>query len=196
LLPASSTNEDRADADRIIAEQHRWGADAEAALAITRAQFDATDRVLLIGTDDPLVDMVTKALEDFGFEVKNVDEERRAQGLALREDLQVSDGDWLSLCEVKGYGKGAKASDLTKLATLPGRYFFDTGKSASAIWCVVNHQRGHDPSLRPLPLRGHEDHIQVLADEQNGLVIDTRDLFGCAKPWSPVVPLPTRQEGC
>lgn len=170
----------RTEADRVIAEQEKLVADAENELERIREDVEVTDRLLLTGTDEPLVDIVAKTLQEFGFEVKNVDDERRAKGFPLREDLQVSAGDWLSLCEVKGYFKGAKSSDLTKLTTFATLFVNETGKLPSALWYVVNQHRGSDPTSRPLPLRGHEDHIDALADQQ-GLVIDTRDLFRLRK---------------
>jgi hypothetical protein len=73
------------------------------------------------------VDIVHQTLELFGFEVTNVDE-GLAEGQAKKEDLRVEDGDWIALCEVKGYSKGGKLADLQKLNGFGTLYAVETGR--------------------------------------------------------------------
>ena len=89
-------------------------------------------------------------------------------------------GDWTALSEVKGYIKGAKASDLGSFTKFTGLYVKETGAIPDAMWYIVNQFRFDHPDSRPQALSGHDDEVAVFAD-QHGLVIDTRDLFRLQK---------------
>lgn len=144
-----------------------------------REEADQSERLLLTGTDTSLVDVVRKTLELFGFDVTDVDA-GLAEGQAKKEDLRVADGDWISLCEVKGYTKGAKLGDIGKLQGYATLFAAETGHAPTALWYVVNHWRETDPSSRANLLQGGDEYIEAFA-EQGGLVVDTRDLFRLRK---------------
>lgn len=169
----------RAEAERIISEAQASIAVAEKTLLELREEVGESERLLLTGTDTPLVDVVHKTLEAFGFDVTDVDA-GLAAGQAKKEDLRVADGDWISLCEVKGYTKGAKLGDLGKLQGYATLFAAETGRPPEAMWYVVNHWRETDPSSRAKLLQGGEEYIETFA-EQGGLVVDTRDLFRLRK---------------
>jgi hypothetical protein len=107
LSAVADVAERRAESERVIAEHQAAVAEAEVALRELREAVDGSERLLLTGSGTPLVDVVQETLEAFGFQVKNVDEERQANRQDLREDLLVSEGDWISLCEIKGLYNGS-----------------------------------------------------------------------------------------
>ncbi len=166
----------KAVAERVMAEHQAAVAEAEAALVNLRDAVDGSDRLLLTGTGNPLVGIVQQTLEGFGFQVTNVDEQRQASGQDLREDLRVSERDWISLCEIKGYTTGGRPSDISKLNRFAALYVQENGQLPSAMWYVVNQFRNTDPTNRKLLLRNQDDDVDVFAG-QGGLIIDTRDLF-------------------
>jgi hypothetical protein len=83
LSAQSIVLEKRGDAERLMADAGTAVDEAEASLARIRESVDASDRLLLTGTDTPLVDIVYETLDLFGFNVTNVDEEL-AEGQARR----------------------------------------------------------------------------------------------------------------
>ena len=115
------------------------------------------------------------ALDAAGF-VRNIDDERHRDD--RREDLRVTDLDapeWEALVEVKGYRGGAAVTDLAKLHRWQSYYVAEAGKQPAALWHIVNHFRHGDPTTR-LPVLPNDRDLDNLASE-NGVVIDTRDLF-------------------
>jgi hypothetical protein len=179
LTAQSEVDGRRASAERVVTEHQAALADAEASLRQIRESVDASERLLLTGTDTPLVDVVHKILESFGFEVTDVDQ-GRAEGEPKKEDLRVSDDGWLALCEVKGYSKGGKLSDLGQLNRFSALYAVETGQLPAAMWFVVNQFRGTDPSSRPQLLKGADEDAETFG-QHGGLIIDTRDLFRLRK---------------
>lgn len=163
------------EADAAIAAQRMMVVRAEQAVVEARESSDVMERPLLTGEGDLLVNAVQRACEAMGFTVRNLDAEL-AEGQARREDLWVSDGNWTAVCEIKGYAKGAKASDLARFTKFKALYVQETRKLPDALWYVVNHFRNSDPSSRPVTLVGAEDFLEVFAEEP-GLVVDTCDLF-------------------
>jgi hypothetical protein len=141
--------------------------------AALRQRVDAEERLLLTETGDGLVVQVAAALERLGFEVEDVDAAGRRE---KREDLRVRDGDWIALCEVKGHDKGATTADILKASRFTALYVQTEQKLPDATWYVVNQFRGTNPSVRRVVLRGQDDDVNAFA-EQNGLVVDTRQLF-------------------
>lgn len=133
-------------------------------------------RGLVSGTGDDLVAAVRGALEGFGFSVLDADELPQHKG-KRREDLRASDGDWTALVEVKGYGGAAKSNDIQQLSAAAAAYAAAESRVPDALWYVVNSYREMDPSQRALPLVGREDDLESFAENQNGCLIDTRDLF-------------------
>jgi hypothetical protein len=138
---------------------------------------DAGPRRLLTAQRDELVNEVEATLTDLGFVVRRSDDKRAARKEALLEDLEVIDGPWTSLAEVRGYAKsGGKTDDLQRIQRFVTHYVLQNGSLPSARWYVVNHSFSLAPDARPRVLRSSEEDIQVFA-EDDGLVIDTRDLF-------------------
>jgi hypothetical protein len=136
------------------------------------------ERRLLMAQGKELVAEVQKALEDIGFEVQDVDAEQAPKGILL-EDLRVEepdDTDWISLAEVRGYGTGAKASDLQRIGRFVEHYIRTEQRAPSARWYIVNHNLDSDPAARPPVLAGSKEDVAIFA-EAGGLVIDTRVLF-------------------
>lgn len=169
----------RAAFERVIDEQREAIVRAETEVQTVREEADASVRLLLTGTGDELADVVQQTLELFGFQVINVDE-ARPENDPKREDLRASDGTWTALCEVKGYTKGAKSSDLMKISQYATLYVKEIGNLPDATWYVANHNRNVDPSARGVLLAGFDDDIDVFA-QQGGLAIDTRELFALRK---------------
>lgn len=94
-----------------------------------------------------------------------------------REDLLVQDASWVSVTEVKGYEKGnAKQNDLLQLGSAVESYLLRTSRAPDARWYVVNQNFRTPAGLRQQPLAGAGDTVAKFT-AQNGLVIDTRDLF-------------------
>jgi hypothetical protein len=137
-----------------------------------------TERRLLTGQGDPLVDEVKAALEEFGFEVTNVDADIATKG-DLLEDLRVEDSEapgWISLVEVRGYAGGAKVGDFQRIGRFVERYILAERKSPASRWYIVNQFLDRDPDARPQPPLSNSSDVQIFA-ESGGLVIDTRALF-------------------
>ncbi|MEO9322089.1 hypothetical protein ABFT23_01280 [Nocardioides sp. C4-1] len=135
-------------------------------------------RRLLTGQGNELKDEVRAALADLGFGVTDADEEHAKKG-DLLEDLRVADPDdpgWLALAEVRGYGGGAKVSDLMRIDRFVLRYALAEGKPPSARWYVVNQLLNSDPGTRQAPLTSNPEEVAAFA-ESGGMVLDTRDLF-------------------
>lgn len=82
---------------------------------LQRATEQSPQRRLLMDHADSLVDSVLFALATLGFEVIDLDMQV-AEGEPKMCDLSVADGDWMSIVEVKGYTKGAKANDFRTVA--------------------------------------------------------------------------------
>ncbi|MFE3572516.1 hypothetical protein ACFXON_24210, partial [Bacillus subtilis] len=93
-----------------------------------------------------------------------------------REDLRVIDGDWIAICEIKGYGKGASTTDLLKIGRFETLFVQETGKLPDAKWYVVNQFRERPPSARQPMLKGQDGSVEEFASG-NGLAIDSRELF-------------------
>lgn len=142
------------------------------------AVANSTTRLLLTAQGKQLVSAVESALSSIGFEVIDSDEQKE-EGSYLLEDLKVMHEDWVCLAEVRGYTKGAKTSDLQRIERAVRHYEREHGTSPSARWYIVNHSLKVSPSDRPPVLSGATEDIDVFAEE-NGLVIDTRDLFRLA----------------
>lgn len=146
---------------------------AEDESAALRARVDAQERVLLTGTGQVLVEQVLAALMRLGFDVEDMDASGSRE---KREDLRVRDGEWIAICEVKGHDKGATTSDILKANRFTSLFVQESGHLPNATWYVVNQFRNSDPSTRRAVLRGQDDDVRAFG-EQDGLVVDTRQLF-------------------
>jgi hypothetical protein len=154
---------------------------AEHSLELTSAMRDAASgaHALLTDNGDALVTAVVAVLTDLGFKVDDMDKHHDSTTGAKLEDLRVTDPDdptWICLAEVKGYSKGAKASDVTQITGRPMWSFIrETGHQPSSVWHIVNVWRTENPHRR-------RPHGLVDADlgqlsDACGALIDTRDLF-------------------
>ncbi|KAF0957742.1 hypothetical protein [Rhodococcus sp. T7] len=157
-----------------IERLQRVVADAENALDALSRDAQLSQQRLLTGTDDSLVAAVKEALEGLGFAVVDLDI-RLDRNQAKGADLSVSDGDWMAVVEVKGYGKGAKSNDLIKVGRHRRVYERADGE-VQRMWYVANSFRFDSPDSRAQILDGADEHVQDFA-EDDGLVIDTRDIF-------------------
>lgn len=161
----------------VLDELDRRAQELAATIDEQRAEVDAGGRRLLTHQGDDLVDEVEGTLTRLGFTCLRPDAERAATKDALLEDLEVQDGDWNSLVEVRGYGRGgAKTADLQRIGRFVAHYIRRTGEDPSATWYVVNHSFNEAPPARRRVLAGSEADVELFA-EGGGLVIDTRDLF-------------------
>lgn len=101
-----------------------------------------------------LKDIVKRVLEeDLGFkDVRDMDKERLAQGLALKEDL-VSEG--YIFIEVKGTERGASPGWVDQLARHVKQYCVATETDIGEIKEIVifNHERRRDPQERSEPFK-------------------------------------------
>jgi hypothetical protein len=140
--------------------------------AAVRARVGA--RRLLTADGDPLCEAVAEVLGELGFDV--VDMDSQVEDGKRVEDLRVREGDWEAIVEVKGDKRGAALRDLLKIGRFAGLYEGETGHAPSAQWFIANGMRLTDPGLRPLPLAGSTEDIDLFA-EGGGVVISTVDLF-------------------
>lgn len=139
-----------------------------------RAAAALGPRRLLTAQGAPLVEAVTTTLRLLGFTV--VDADGLTENAQFKqEDLRVIDGGWVCLAEVKGYKKGAKASDLLQLGKAVEVYLERGNSRPDARWYIVNHSFETPPGLREAPLTGAPD-VPVFAG-MGGAVLDTRVLF-------------------
>ena len=137
---------------------------------------------LLNSQGEDLVAAVVVALISFGFRVRNMDEELEP-GHTKMEDLRVGDPDapgWELIAEVKGYSKGAKATDVQQILQRPmWAYIEEMGSRPSGVWHIVNAFSGTHPATRPLMLQDDPAILQL--SDADGALIDTRDLFKAHK---------------
>jgi len=158
--------------------EHRALVDA-AAVALGQATREATDtdRRLLTEQGDELKSQVSRALTELGFEVVDSDAAREDTGEPLLEDLQIRNGEWVAIVEVRGYSKsGGKTSDLLRLGRAATGFERQHGSAPTARWYVVNHHIATSPSKRPPVLAGAESDIEEF-QLVGGLVVDTRHIF-------------------
>ncbi|QPG87579.1 hypothetical protein [Rhodococcus qingshengii] len=161
-------------AEKARIEEERVERESLSALGELREKVDEAERVLLTGTAEELVQAVRSALIRIGFVVEDQDALGAREKL---EDLRVHDGEWIALCEVKGYTGGGKVADLLKIGRFVERYMKETkGESPDARWYVVNQFRERDPSTRKQLLWGQDADVEGFA-ESDGLAIDTRSIF-------------------
>ena len=151
---------------------------------LTAAVTDARDagRVgpqrLLTGNGNELVAAAGDALRALGFEITEPDESPARDGDKL-EDLQLRDPAapaWVCLIEVRGYGGGAKVTDLLRIGRFCERYAAATGAEPTSRWYIANHFRNDPPEHRAPPLAPNPSEVAVFAGA-GGLVIDSRALF-------------------
>jgi hypothetical protein len=138
---------------------------------------DSNERLLLTAQGEVLVQAVAKAFEELGFHVQDMDKIFPPND--RREDLRIrlsKEGDWVAICEVKGYYKGAQVNDLLKMERFRGRFFKETGRDPDRCWYVVNHHAKDNPSRRGSPLPMNAEEVASFS-EGGGLVISTFKIF-------------------
>jgi len=138
---------------------------------------DSNERLLLTAQGEVLVQAVAKAFEELGFHVQDMDKIFPPKD--RREDLRIrlaKEGDWVAICEVKGYYKGAQVNDLLKIERFRGRFFKETGRDPDRCWYVANHHAKDNPSTRGSPLPMNAEEVATFS-EGGGLVISTFKIF-------------------
>lgn len=154
---------------------------AEASRIVEKAVADAAsgEQRLLTENGELLEIAVSSALRLLGYSVRNMDAEKKA-GEPLLEDLRLTDEvrpGWEAIVEVKGYSRGAKASDVGQIIGRPTTaYATEKGRAPSQVLLIVNANTGTDPSQRPEALGSDPSAIDLLGLNE-GALIDTRDLF-------------------
>ncbi|WP_342023038.1 hypothetical protein AAE021_14565 [Arthrobacter citreus] len=163
----------------ILAKMDQGILEAETSLEHALAEDALESHRLLTADGIELENAVEAALKELGFTVANMDDHHDATTKAKLEDLRVTDDldpGWLSLVEIKGYAKGAKANDVTQIIGRPMRSFLlEAGREPSSVWHIVNPQRNIDPSSRNDAIPNDLD-LQALTDA-DGALIETRQLF-------------------
>ena len=159
-----------------LQRQTQITAEIEAAAVVA----DGGERRLLTAQGDDLVEAVIDALTKIGLLVTNRDD--GVTDSDRLQDLHVADPDLpdrVVIAEVRGYGKsGGKATDLNaKIRRFRERYIKSTGEEPHASWYIANQTIHLDPSARPMLLQGAQPDIDTFAENADGLVIDTVQLF-------------------
>lgn len=120
-----------------------------------------------------LKDQVIKMFKILDFKVKDLDEENKILGQALKEDIQIKDADdYFSIVEVKGTEHGAKASwvrtdlnaHITEFTRLKN---IELSKLNSIL--VFNHERRISPKDRTTPFANDPNLIKYC--EQSGILL-------------------------
>ncbi len=148
---------------------------AKAQLAIAGKTADATVRRALTEFGDELVDAVSEILREIGFLVESMDDAVKPNE-AKREDLRLTltgRPDWEAIVEVKGYGKGIKTNDASKVRMHRERYIAETRREPDLTMWLVNPFREMDPSLRP----GPDKHVDQTAKIVGVACVLTTDLY-------------------
>lgn len=138
-------------------------AKVEKHIATTHDKTSFLNQALIADDSDAFSDenklkpQVAKMLSTLGFTVKDLDEENKKLGQALKEDLQITDGKFFALVEVKGTEKGAKATwvrvDLNAHITEFSRLNKISPDKLSSL-LVFNHDRRIAPADRSQPFAG------------------------------------------
>ena len=156
---------------------------SSATSALHQARREAAEgrRRLLSEKGNVLKHAAADALGQLGYKVIDRDkQEAPADKGGKVEDLGIIDPDDLAvdpIVEVKGYDRGAKASDLALMLRHASRALRG-GRTPTPIWWIANHWRKRSPDDRGLLLAGEDAMIALHADDEVPLVlIDTRDVF-------------------
>lgn len=89
----------------------------------------------------------------------------------------MTDGNWTALVEVKGYVGAAKSNDLNQVTRAAVAFAMTERRAPDALWYVPNPERNTDPGQRAVALAGREDDLTAFAENHDGCLIDTRELF-------------------
>ena len=158
-------------------------------LTLAKTNANKGQRRLITAQGKELVDEVTKALKDIGFNVTDVDELVGEKG-PKREDLRLEHldkggEDWNAIVEVRGYARSpGNNTDLLRLARFAELYRKETGQTPDKRIYIVNGQLELLPSQRQEPLASAPDDLQIFS-ESGGILIWSIDLFRALKATDP-----------
>ena len=122
---------------------------------------------------------VAQMLEGLGFEVKDVDAEKKAGGFDLSEDLQITGGSKIGLVEVKGTDGGAKATWINKDIQSHMTKFSAVTKlpvTGFHTYLVFSHERRIDPRERSNPFNGFKE-LPEVCESQNITAVPIFELY-------------------
>ena len=148
---------------------------AKAQLARAGKTADATVRRAITEYGEELVDAVSEILGEIGFIVERMDDAIKPNE-ARREDLRLTltgRPDWEAIVEVKGYAKGIKTIDASKVRMHRDRYIADARRHPDLTMWLVNPFREMDPSVRPAP----DQHVDQAAKIVGAACVLTTDLY-------------------
>ncbi|MDP2307566.1 MAG: hypothetical protein Q8P18_16205 [Pseudomonadota bacterium] len=168
----------QADRERALAAADKAMAEVDVGLLEARHAGDLGWRSMLTAQEEPLVSIVTMALQALGFRVENRDLVNPKGG--LREDLRVCLDEvpgWEAVVEIKGFRRsGGSSEDLRKLERHVKRYRDEKDRWPNARWFVVNGQFETAPAARHRAFASAPDVLRDFGHD-DGLVIGTVDLF-------------------
>lgn len=151
------------------------------------------ERRLVTAQGPELVAAVEEALNEFGFQVQNMDavfpEGDR------REDLRITtpdDPQWEAIAEVRGYAGGAQVSDLLRLTRFVQRYRDERGRDPSGCWYICNQFIGSHPSERAIMLASNPQEVAAFREAYPLALMDTREVFQLQKRIGRGEPAPDR----
>lgn len=148
--------------------------EVESAIAKSRAENQDWS-TFLSGTDDELVQAVIRTLQKFGFtDVIDVDEEAKAAGCELREDIRIEDREPILVIDVKGVNGKPEDSEATQAEKHMLMRMRDVDRKCKAL-TIINSERNLPPHERYQ--QAYRDEI-VKNAEQTGLgLMTTLDLY-------------------
>lgn len=165
-----------AETQRVLSDLQQQRRELEAKLSEAQERADSGSRRLLTAKGVPLVEAVAHSLRSMGFDVEDRDEQAdRGDNL---EDLLVRDpGEpgWEALVEVRGYNRGARASDLQRIGRFVLRRVQEGQGEPTGRWYIVNQFVGQDPATRQRPIPNDAD-VKTFSDDR-GLIIDTAEFY-------------------
>lgn len=122
---------------------------------------------------------VKEMLEDLNFAVEDIDVKQKELGKSLTEDLQASDGNFLSLIEVKGTDQGAKSNWVKKDIAAHLLLFCrlrDLKPNEVHSMLIFNHERRTDPRKRNKPFKDDPDLVKF-SEKSNIILIPVYELY-------------------
>jgi hypothetical protein len=155
----------------------------KADMTAARQEGDEYERALLTANGHELVPVVMRALDELGFQTVDHDallRETHGERFTAVQDIDVTDHaapGWIALAEVKGYSSGAKLTALSQLGRFQRSHKDETGEWANRLWYIANHFKNRDPDAREWVLQSNDDLVRSFAEDDDGLVIDTVQLF-------------------
>ena len=153
-------------------------ADLSAKLSAARDAGDLYERALLTEQGVLLADAVLQLLQDLGFDVRDMDNEKQSSDQRL-EDFRVTDPaapGWVAVVEVKGFSGGAKSNPMTRIGQFCERMALKEGRLPDRRWYIANQYRDTPPGQRAPILRAAKEDVELFT-EAGGAIFDTLSLF-------------------